>query len=126
MSPYSFIFIFMQKLLEKRDPDSIFAASTFVTLVQVVHFLLVFALFRLLFNQLSLPIFSETYFYNKLAMMPFGFIWMIAVYWYYSKFYSKIITAYEGRRILTIGNGLIVFSALVIPLIIAIQLSIKN
>lgn len=126
MHLYSLIYIFMQKLLEKRNPDSQFAAASFVTITQLVHVLSVFVIARLFFKGISLPVFSPTYTFNKLAMMPFLLAWLIVVHRYYKKRYDIIDKRYSTKKIITLKNGVIVFTSLFAPLVFSILMSIKK
>lgn len=124
---YAFVYFFMKKVLERRNPDPYFAAATYVTLLQVVHFLFLFVISRFFINDnIYLPKFSDTYTYNKLAAMPFMLVWMVVVHKYFKKRYSEIEKQYDDKNIVTLKNGIVVIGLLLIPLFIAIRLSIKN
>ena len=125
MKLYSLIYIFIQKLLQKRNPDSQFAAASFVTLIQLVHFLFAFVILRIFIPDISLPVFSGTYMLNKLAMMPFLLVWLIVVHIYFKKRFDRIEEKYSKKKISTFKNGVIVFTSLVVPLIICIILSLN-
>lgn len=124
---YAFVYFFMKKVLERRNPDPYFAAATYVTFLQLCHFLLVCVLLRFFANiKLSFPNFSSVYLYNKIAYMPLLLIWLIAVHKYFKKRYSEIEKQYDDKNIVTLKNGIVVIGLLLIPLFIAIRLSIKN
>lgn len=112
----------MVKLVEKRNPDPKFYSAGIVFFTQLIHILLPLAIFKVVFK-IQYPVFSATYLYNKLLMMPFALIWLIAVHIYFNKKYPKIKEHYSGQKILTLRNTIIVFSLLLIPLIISIMLS---
>lgn len=114
----------MFKLIEKRNPDPRFGAISFVWLTQLIHILLIMAVLKKIFN-VTFPQFSEIYFYNKLCLMPFGIIWLVLFYRYFKKNTDKIEKSYSGKNILTFKNGVIVFSSVLVPLLIIIQLSKK-
>lgn len=111
----------MFKLIQKRNPDPKFEAIGFVWFTQLVHICLILAIIKKAFI-LSYWNFSETYFYNKLFLMPFAIIWLLLFYWYFKKHTAEIEKSFEGRNVLTFKNGVIVVSVLLIPLFIMIQL----
>jgi hypothetical protein len=111
----------MLKLLEKRNPDPVFAAASFVSFVFFIHFALILAVVKNLFD-LGIPAFSNVYFYNKLFFLPFAIIWLILVYRYFKKRSNEIIKLYSGKKIVTFKNSIIVFSVFLIPLISMILL----
>jgi hypothetical protein len=111
----------MLKLVEKRNPDPVFAASSFVALTQLIHVFFILTLFKKLFD-IGIPAFSNVYFFNKLFFMPFVIIWLVFVYRYFKKHSDEIIKLYAGKKTLTLKNAIIVFSSILLPLISMIQL----
>lgn len=126
MHLYSLIYIYIQRLLHKRNPDSQFAAASFVMLTQLIHFLFAFVIVRFFCKDISLPVFSHTYTFNKLAMMPFLLVWLIVVHRYFKNRLDIISERYSTKKIITLKNGVIVFASLLIPLVISILMSIKK
>lgn len=118
---YKLIYYYIFKLIEKRNPDPKFGAITFVWLTQFIHVAFVLAVLKKVFT-LTYPAFSQTYFYNKLFFMPIAIIWLIIFNYYFNKRADKIAKLYAGKEILTLKNTIIVFSSLLIPLFIMIQL----
>lgn len=114
----------MFKLIEKRNPDPRFGAISFVWLTQLIHILLMMAVLKKIFN-VTFPQFSETYFYNKLCLMPFGIIWLWLFYRYFKKNTAEIEKSFAEKNVLTFKNAVFVFSILLVPLFFIIQLSKK-
>lgn len=118
---YKLIYIYMLKLVEKRNPDPVFFAITFVWLSQLIHIAFIFAILKKVFN-LTYPTFSDVYFYNKLFLTPFVILWLIIFNYYFKKRVKEIEHLYGERKVITLKNTIIVFSQLLMPLIIMIQL----
>jgi hypothetical protein len=118
---YSFIYYYMVKLIEKKGKNAKSNAAGFVFFTQVVHIFFILTVFGEMFN-VSYPKFSDTYEINKLCMLPFAFVFIFLVEYYYKKRHEKICKRFSGRNILTTGNAIIVFSTMLIPLLIMIHL----
>lgn len=119
---YSFIYFFMAKLAEKRNPESKFYAAQFVVINQIVHLLLIFAIIKKYYYENLHFGFSEVYVYNKLCWVPIGFLWFLLAHFYYKKRYAKLQRKFSDEGVLTLKNGIIVFTILFIPLIMMIIL----
>jgi len=111
----------MVKLIEKKGKNAKSNAAGFVSITLGFHVLLFLTILGKVFNVLY-PKFSDSYEINKLCMLPFAFVFIFLVEYYYKKRYEKICKKYAGRNMLTTGNAIIVFSIMLIPLIIMIQL----
>jgi hypothetical protein len=111
----------MVKLIEKKGQNAKRNAAGFVSITLGFHVLLILTVIGRVFN-VSYPKFSDSYEINKLCMLPFAFVFIFLVEYYYKKRYEKICKKFSGRKILTLGNTIIVFSIMLIPLLIMIQL----
>lgn len=118
---YRLIYIYIIKLVEKRNPDPQFYAAGYIFFTQLVHVSLLLSIIKKAFN-LNYPVFSETYFINKLFWIPIALIWLIIVHIYYKKRLSNFEKFYSTRKILTLKNTIFVFSSLIIPLLFTILL----
>lgn len=121
---YGFIYFYMVKLVEKRNPDHLWYSASFVFLNQIVHFSVFLAILKKIFD-IQYPVLSHTYLFNKLLLMPFALIWLIAVHIYFKRQFTKLSETYLGRKIVTLKNTIIVFSLLLVPLVLGILLSRK-
>ncbi len=119
---YKLTYYFIYLLAKKRNPDPLFYSAGVVAFMQLIHFLFPFVLVRAFFDIRILPTFSDTYFINKLMVMPFLLIWLIIVHWRYKKHLKEIEEKFSGKKVITLRNGLIVFGSLIIPLVISILL----
>jgi hypothetical protein len=90
--------------------------------MQLVHFLLPFALLNRFFDIRVFPHFSDKYLINKLMVMPFLLIWLIIVNRWYKKHFKEIEEKFSGKKVITMKNVLAVFGVLIIPLAISILL----
>lgn len=111
----------MVKLVENRNPDSKFYSAGFLFFTQLVHVSFLLSIVKKLFG-IQYPVFSNTYFINKLFWIPIVLVWLIIVHVYYKKRYTKLEKLFSGQKIVTLKNTVIVFSLLLIPLILTILL----
>jgi hypothetical protein len=118
---YQLIYLFIVKLVEKRNPDAKFYSAGVVLFTQVVHTGLIFTIFQKVFN-VHYPVFSTSYLINKLLMMPILLIWIIIVHFYYKSRFLKIEKFYDGKPVVTFRNAVIVFSLILVPLFFIIFL----
>jgi len=120
---YSFIYYYFFRLIVKRNPSAKFGAASIVIFTHVVHICLLLSIIKKIYSlSYSNFRFSDIYLINKLYMMPFAFVLLFLGHYYYNKRFEKIKKKYAGRKMLTLGNAIIVFSIMLIPLIIMIQL----
>lgn len=124
MINYKLIYYYFLKILEKRNEDAIYYAAVIVFCFQVIHMFIVFAIIKKLFK-LDFPVFSNTYFFNKLFYMPFLLIWLILVYRFFKKHSEGITKIYVERNIVTTENSVLIFLIFFVPLISGIILSTK-
>ncbi len=118
---YNFFYCYIYKLTNKGSKNSKTDSINFVAFTVVVHLGLFFACLKRIFD-LHYPFFSNVYFYNKLFLAPFAFIWLLLVYLYYKKNSDKILEKLSAKIVVNTKNTILVFSALLIPLIIIILL----
>lgn len=118
---YKFVYCYIFQLAKKRNPTPDFNASGFVWIMQFIHIALILAIVKKVLK-IEYFRFSDTYFYNKLVFAPIAILWLILTYRYYKKRTDKIINVYSGKKMITFKNSVIVFSLLLIPLFIMIQL----
>ena len=59
-------------------------------------------------------------------MMPFGLAFLILGHYVFKRRFEKIERKYEGRKMVTFWNTVIVFSVMLVPLIISIILLKKE
>jgi hypothetical protein len=120
---YDFIYYYFYKLVLKRNPDAKFIAAGLVWFTLVVHIFFPLSIIKKVFDlDYSSYGFSDSYVINKLYMMPIAIILMFATHFYYKKRFDEIENKYLGDEMLTRKNTIIVFSIILIPLIIMIQL----
>lgn len=123
MNYYKRAYLLIFFLIEKRNQDPKFAASTFVTINQWIHIALILAIVKYLFDlDYSSARFSEDYSFNKLAMMPFFLIWMLIVARVFKKNHEVIVRSFSREKIINIKNTLLISLGLFIPLISTILL----
>ena len=124
---YDFIYYYFYKLIIKRNPDAKFNAAALMFLIIGFHIAFPFAILKKVFD-LSYDSFgfSDTYLINKLYMMPFGVAFLILTYYIFKRRFEKIERKYEGRKMVTFWNTVIVFSIMLVPLIITIILLKKE
>jgi hypothetical protein len=119
---YTYIYFFIHCAIEKKHPDPKFLSAGVVAFIQWVHLNLIAICLYKLFNFRIIPVFNETYIYNKLLIMPFLLIWMIITHKYFNKRFIKLSEQYSGKEIVNIKNTIIVFSILILPIISIILL----
>ncbi len=113
----------MYRLIEKRNSDAKFAASTFVSLSQFLHVFVVIAIIKKILNlNLTSFRFDNTYLINKLYVMPLLLVWVIVVYIFFNKRFEMIKAFYSNQKVITTKNTIIVLLLLIIPLILGILL----
>jgi len=122
---YDFIYFYFYKLIIKYNPDAKFNAAALMFLVIGFHIAFLLSIIKKLFN-LYFSGFSDTYLINKLYMMPFGVAFLILTYYIFKRRFEKIERKYEGRKMVTFWNTVIVFSTMLVPLIITIILLKKE
>ena len=122
---YDFIYFYFYKLNIKYNPDAKFNAAALMFLVIGFHIAFLLSIIKKLFN-LYFSGFSDTYLINKLYMMPFGVAFLILTYYIFKRRFEKIERKYEGRKMVTFWNTVIVFSTMLVPLIITIILLKKE
>ena len=122
---YDFIYYYFYKLIIKHNPDAKFVASAILFFIIDVHILLPLTIIRKLFN-VYFSAFSDSYLINKLYMMPFAIAFLILTHYVFKQRFDKIERKYEGRRMVTFWNTVIVFSTMLVPLIITIILLKKE
>ena len=118
---YNFVYCYMFQLAKKRNPTPDFNAAGFVWIMQFIHIAFILAIIKKVCH-IEYFRFSDVYFYNKLFFAPIAILWLILTYRYYKKRTDRIMKSYSGKKIITLKNSLVVFSLLLIPLIIMIQL----
>ena len=118
---YDFIYFFIYKHALKRNPNPKFAAAGFVFLVISFHILFILTVIRKLFN-VYFSGFSDSYYINKMCMMPFIIAFLILVHYIFKRRFKKIERKYEWRNMLTFWNTVIVFSIMLIPLFAVIMM----
>lgn len=118
---YNLFYCFIFKLIEKRNPDPQFGAASFVWIMQFIHIAFLLAIVKKVFN-LSYPVLSDTYFWNKLLFAPIAIIWLWLTFRYFRKRSDLIIKRFEVKRVVTLKNALITTLFLMVPLILMIQL----
>lgn len=114
---YNLIYFYIHKLVEKRNPDPKFYSAGVVAFSQWVHLGFIITCINKLFNISILPLFSDTYLFNKLIIMPFLIVWLIITHMYNKKKYPMLINKYSEKNIINIKNTAIVFSLLIVPLL---------
>jgi len=122
---YDFIYYYFYKLIIKRNSDAKFVASAILFFIIDVHIGLIFTLIEV-FCDISYSSFSNSYLINKLYMMPFAIAFLILTHYVFKQRFDKIERKYEGRRMVTFWNTVIVFSTMLVPLIITIILLKKE
>jgi len=122
---YDFIYYYFYKLIIKRNSDAKFNAAGLVSFTIFVHIVFPLSIVKKLFN-LYFSGFSDTYLINKLYMMPFGLAFLILGHYVFKRRFEKIERKYEGRKMVTFWNTVIVFSVMLVPLIISIILLKKE
>jgi len=124
---YDFIYYYFYRLIIKRNSDAKFNASVLMFLTIVIHTCFPLAIVKKAFDlSYSEFRFSDTYLINKWCMMPFGLAFLILVHYIFKKRFEKIERKYEGRKMVTFWNTVIVFSTMLVPLIITIILLKKE
>jgi len=118
---YDFIYYYFYKLIIKRNPDAKFVASAILFFIIDVHILLPLTIIRKLFN-VYFSAFSDSYLINKLYMMPFAIAFLILTHYIFKRRFEKIERKYEGQKMVTFWNTVIVFSLLLVPLLTIINL----
>ena len=122
---YDFIYYYFYKLIIKRNPDAKFNAAALVSFTIFVHIIFALSIIKKLFN-VYFSGFSDVYLINKLYMMPFGLAFLILGHYVFKRRFDKIEAKYEGRKMVTLWNTVIVFSIMLVPLIITIILLKKE
>jgi hypothetical protein len=121
---YNFVFWFFYKFFEWRKGfQSPFLAGAMVVLAISFHLILIHSVIRY-FTGFTVGTFSDNYGYNKLIMLPIVLALFFTLYLvYYKKKASQILSRYNGYRISSLRNILLVMLILVVPLIITIVLT---
>jgi len=122
---YKFIYYYYFKLSERRFADPRFQGGILTGLAVLIHLAFIFSIAKLLFDIPPL-VFSKRYYFNKLLLMPFALLWLYLFNLFFKKQHKFIEKFYNNKKILTIKNGMVAFSLLLIPLILSIILSIKG
>ena len=122
---FDFIYYYFYKLIIKRNSDAKFVASAILFFIIGIHILLPLTIIRKLFN-VYFSGFSDSYLINKLYMMPFAIAFLILTHYIFKRRFEKIERKYEGRKMVTFWNTVIVFSTMLVPLIITIILLKKE
>lgn len=120
---YNFMFYFFYCYYERfKDFSPRFSAICAVVITQFIHVFLGIALIKYLFS-VRLPRLHESVFWNKLFFIPFGIMWIIIVYKFYSLQKTAQIINQQKERInqpFSIKNIIIVIMVIALPLALAI------
>lgn len=123
---YSYTFYYFRILFERfsKKRDRSFDAVAIIFLMQLFQLLLINACIKFLFDfSLFQNILTNDYFRNKVVFMPFLIIWILLLYWYFTKKWQKIEAKYTGRVSLDLKNSIIILFLIVLPSVLACYLS---
>ena len=121
---YNFLFGFFYFLLLERNEIPRFSASIVLSVYIGFHFLCLDSIIRYFTGFSIMDIFPEEDFTNKYSYYPIAAIFMVLVYFYFSK--SKveyIYNKYKDSNIHTFKHILFVILAFIFPLAIMVSLS---
>ena len=126
---YNYIFYFFYTIYKRRkDGGERFSGVVFTWAAQLAHILFLLAIIRYGFHTDIIPknnftnfIFRDRFYMQFTIALP----WIVALYFYYNqKRIDEIEQKYSNTKIISLKNGLMVASLLLIPFIIAIRIAI--
>ena len=119
---FSFIYYYMFKILEKRNPDPMFGAASFIFFLQLIFVFFILSTVKFILKlDYSMFRFSETYTTNKLLVMPFLLVWLVCVYYHFKRKHSNIKKRYKSSNIVNVNNGIFIILILFTPLLLGIS-----
>mgnify|MGYP003611010126 CR=1 FL=1 len=113
------IFLFYKS---KNNDNPIFNTSALVCFTQIVHGMVLLILLSKFFS-FDIPSFRQSYFFNKLYIMPFVLIWLIIIFFFYKKKLKKIEFKDDVEPMKSYYFALLIFIIVFIPLYIGIKMS---
>lgn len=121
---YNFIFWFFYKFFEWRKGfKSSFIASAMVGLTILIHLGLIHSIVRYL-TGFTIGVFSNSYGYNRLILLPLVFLWFFIVYQLcYKKRASQILEGRKENKFSKPKNIIFVVALIVVPLLLSIKLT---
>ena len=121
---YNFIFYFFYKYFEKtRDSTPKYRAILTVAVTIGFHLFFIISIVKYVFD-ITIPRFDESYFFNKLYMMPFALLLILFIYLYYNQNrINKILGHYNNEeKVFTFKNVATIIFVIIVPLILGITL----
>jgi hypothetical protein len=121
---YNFIFWFFYKFFEwRKDFKSSFIASAMVGLTILIHLGLIHSIIRY-FTGFTIGVFSNSYGYNRLILLPLVILWFFILYqFYYKKRADQILEKRMENKFSEPKNIIMAVVLIVVPLLIAIKLT---
>lgn len=122
---YNFFFWFFYKYFEWKDKtDLSFTPSSIVVLIINIHLGFIYSVYIYLYGERLISQDNLPYYYSKLLIAPFIFsAFFLIWYFYYRRKKEEILKKYEGRKVFTVKNIIIVLFFTVLPLIFIIRLN---
>lgn len=114
---YNLSYFIVKSFLEKRDSDPHFSAVLYISLCQWLLLFMIVGIFERIIDVKLFIHFSDSYVYNKIAVMPFLALWTYVLNKYYKNQAENINKKYASRNRYSKVNVLIVLSLLFIPVI---------
>jgi hypothetical protein len=119
---YRNIYCYFYSIAKKKNPEPDFYSAGIVFIAQLIHFMTILMIIKVVFGLKFTALFSNNYGLNKLLMMPLGLIWLFLLHFYFKrkiKKYEELLNTSKSSIIKTLGYLIIIFT----PLILSIYLS---